>query len=225
VVREALSLGARGYVHKTRCQTDLLPAIEAVLRGKQYVGSGLEFGTDAQTPHGHEVVFCSGDRVLLDALSRFIASALNVGDAAIALVTQAHRDSLLEGLSTQGVDVDAAILRRTLLPWDVRDAPSTFMVNDWPDEARLLSVLGRLIESTTKGATGERRRVVTCGECAPTLWAESKVEAAIRVEHVWNEATRGHRIDTLCVHPSLRGLADDLSFRRLCAEHTAVYSQ
>jgi DNA-binding NarL/FixJ family response regulator len=84
VVREALSLGALGYVHKPRCQTDLLPAIEAVLRGKPYVGSGLEFGTDTPTPHRHEVVFCSGDGVLLDAPSRFIAAA----DSAQMLATQ-----------------------------------------------------------------------------------------------------------------------------------------
>jgi len=31
VVQEALSLGALGYVHKPRAQSDLLPAVEAVL--------------------------------------------------------------------------------------------------------------------------------------------------------------------------------------------------
>ncbi len=33
----ALSTGAQGYVHKVRVQCDLLPAIEAVLRGEQFV--------------------------------------------------------------------------------------------------------------------------------------------------------------------------------------------
>ena len=37
VVQEALSLGAQGYVVKTRAGTDLLAAVEAVLQGKQYV--------------------------------------------------------------------------------------------------------------------------------------------------------------------------------------------
>jgi hypothetical protein len=122
------------------------------------------------------------------------------------------------------VDVDAAIQRGTFVPWDSRDALSTFMVHGWPDEVRLSTALGGLIESITKGVTEERRRVVTCGECAPVLWAEGKVDAAIRAEYLWNEATRRHGVDTLCVYPSLRGLEDDLSFRRLCAEHTAVYS-
>jgi DNA-binding NarL/FixJ family response regulator len=40
VIQEALSLGALGYVVKTRAGSDLMPAVEAVLQGKQYV-SGL----------------------------------------------------------------------------------------------------------------------------------------------------------------------------------------
>jgi DNA-binding NarL/FixJ family response regulator len=40
VIQEALRLGAQGYVVKTRAGSDLMPAVEAVLQGKQYV-SGL----------------------------------------------------------------------------------------------------------------------------------------------------------------------------------------
>jgi DNA-binding NarL/FixJ family response regulator len=39
VAQAALSTGARGYVHKARAQRDLLPAIDAVLRGEQFVSS------------------------------------------------------------------------------------------------------------------------------------------------------------------------------------------
>ena len=41
VVQEALSLGARGYVAKTQLGTDLLPAVDAVLRGKHFMSAGL----------------------------------------------------------------------------------------------------------------------------------------------------------------------------------------
>ena len=37
VVQEALSLGAWGYVVKTRAGSDLLTAVEAVISGKQFV--------------------------------------------------------------------------------------------------------------------------------------------------------------------------------------------
>ena len=36
VVQEALRLGALGYVVKTRAGSDLMPAVEAVLQGKQF---------------------------------------------------------------------------------------------------------------------------------------------------------------------------------------------
>lgn len=53
VVREALRLGASGYVYKPRAQSDLLPAIDAVLGGKRFVSSGLESseGTDPSGAH------------------------------------------------------------------------------------------------------------------------------------------------------------------------------
>jgi DNA-binding NarL/FixJ family response regulator len=41
VVQEALNLGARGYVVKTRAATDLLAAVEAVLEGRQFVSGGI----------------------------------------------------------------------------------------------------------------------------------------------------------------------------------------
>lgn len=41
VVTAALSNGANGYVRKENAQTDLLPAVEAVLRGDRFVSRGL----------------------------------------------------------------------------------------------------------------------------------------------------------------------------------------
>jgi len=48
VVAAALSNGAKGYVRKQNAKTELLPAIEAVLRGDHFVSSGL--GRDGQSP-------------------------------------------------------------------------------------------------------------------------------------------------------------------------------
>ena len=42
VIQAALDLGALGYLHKTRIHQDLLPAIESVLAGKQFVSTGWE---------------------------------------------------------------------------------------------------------------------------------------------------------------------------------------
>ncbi len=41
VVQAALGTGALGYVYKMNAQKELLSAVDAVLQGKQFVGSGL----------------------------------------------------------------------------------------------------------------------------------------------------------------------------------------
>ena len=41
VVQEAIRLGALGYVEKTRAQMDLLPAVDAVVRGIQFVSRSI----------------------------------------------------------------------------------------------------------------------------------------------------------------------------------------
>ncbi|HET6314394.1 MAG TPA: hypothetical protein VFH60_11200, partial [Chloroflexia bacterium] len=41
---------------------------------------------------GHAVQFYDDDHFLLDALGRFVGSALEAGDAAIVIATEAHRD-------------------------------------------------------------------------------------------------------------------------------------
>jgi DNA-binding NarL/FixJ family response regulator len=42
IVQEALKLGARGYVAKTKAGSDLLPAVEAVLEGRKFVSCALQ---------------------------------------------------------------------------------------------------------------------------------------------------------------------------------------
>lgn len=66
VVQEALSTGAQGYVYKARAQSELLPAIDAVLRGIEFVSSSLRGSrftdTGVSKPfHRHEVLFYSID--------------------------------------------------------------------------------------------------------------------------------------------------------------------
>jgi len=100
------------------------------------------------------------------------------------------------------------------------------MVNDLPDPAKFLKVTGNLIAETAKAAKVEPARVAACGECAPLLWAQGKVEAAIRLEHLWDEIAKSHGLDVLCAYllNSLQGGMDSHTFQRICGEHSAVHS-
>jgi DNA-binding NarL/FixJ family response regulator len=232
LVRAALRTGALGVVHKTDAGGELLAAVDAVLRGKQFVSSSLkdcEF-TDTsgeKAPHRHEVLFYSDDAVLLDGFTRFIAAALKAGNAAIVLATESHRNSLVLRLKAQGLDVDAATQQGTYIQLDVAKTLSTFMVNDMPDLARFFEVAGDSIHAAAKVAKGEHPRVVACGECSPLLWAEGKTDAAIRLEQLWDEVGTTFAVDILCGYAlaSFHGEEDEHGFQSICAEHSAVYSQ
>jgi len=231
VVRAALGTGALGYVHKTDAQSELLPAVDAVLRGKQFVSSSLRGFALTDTsgegpPHCHEVQFYSDDAVFIDTLARFIAVALKAGHAAIAVVAESHRNSLVLRLKALGVDVDAATQKGTYIQLDAADTLSTFMVNDMPDAARFFEGFSNFIQSASKATKARHPRVAICGEGVALLWAEGKREAAIRIEQLCNDLAKTHKGDILCAYPfSLHIQEDEDAFRTICAEHSAVYSQ
>jgi DNA-binding NarL/FixJ family response regulator len=232
VVQAALGTGAQGYIYKLDVRRDFWPAIEAVLRGKQFVSRSLEGHQFTETsvqkaPHRHEVLFYSDDSVLLDRLSRFVAAALDAGNAAIVLATKAHRDSLLQRLKAGGVDIDGALQQGTYISVDAADVLSTVIVNDSPDVARFFGGLGGFIEAAAKAAKSEQPRVVVFGEAVALLQAEGKADAAIRFEQLGNDLAEMYKVDILCAYPlsSFHGREDRHVFQSICAEHSAVYSQ
>jgi DNA-binding NarL/FixJ family response regulator len=231
IVWAALDTGAVGYVRKMDAGHELLPAIDAVLRGKQFVSSslkGYEFtGTAGEKlPHRHEVQFYSNNALVLDTYADFIAVALKSGRAAIAVISQSHSDGLLSRLKTEGLDVDAATQQGTYIQLDASKVLSTFMVNDMPDATRFFPVVCGLIEAAAKAARQQHRGVVACGECSPLLWTEGKADAAIRVEQLFDELGKTFGVDILCGYAlsSFHGKEDEHVFQRICAEHSAVYS-
>ena len=231
VVRAALSTGALGYVHKTDVQRDLLPAIEAVLQGRQFVSSSIKgykpaHVLAAKAPHRHEVLFYPDDAVFLDSCTRFIAAALDAGNVAAVVATESHRDSLFQRLKAEGLDVDAEIKHGRYISLDVAKTLSTFMVNDMPDWERFFEVVGGLVSGAAKAGKGEHSRVAMWGECGPLLWAEGKVDAAIRLEQLLNWLATIYEFDVLCAYAlsSFHGEEHEHIFQSICTEHSAAYS-
>jgi DNA-binding NarL/FixJ family response regulator len=249
VVQEALGLGALGYVVKSHAGSELLAALQAVCQGKQFVGNGLSGhsftdATDAQAPdslshkealpsfvqakgemtRSHEVQFYSDDASLLVGFTCFIEAALEAGNAVVVIATDAHLKSLLQRLQAHGVDSAAAIEQGRYIPLNAAATLSTFMVNDLPDPARFFKVGGDLIAAAAKAAKGSYPGVSACGECAPILWAQGKPDAAIQLEHLWDQIANTHNVDILCgyVMESFEDEAERHIYRRICAEHSAV---
>ncbi|HET6178585.1 MAG TPA: response regulator [Candidatus Sulfotelmatobacter sp.] len=251
VVQHAFSLGACGYVVKMDAGRELLVAVDAVLRGERFVGSrftGHHFAgtSDTGTPQiirrdkvltslqrhdisatrRHEATFYSDDESFMEGFTQFIGAALRTGNAVITVATESHRDNLLPRLQTHGLDIGAAIEQGRYIALDAAETLSTFMVNDMPDPVRFMKVASDLIAGAAKAARGEQPRVAACGECAPLLWAHGNAEAAIRVEHLWDEIGRTYDVDILCGYPlgGFHGVLGSRIFPRICAVHSAVHS-
>ncbi len=197
VAKEGLRLGAWGYVIKSHAGGELLAAVEAVIRGEQFVSASLggevfsaiedehalsrlrreevlhqvpPLPRKSETSRSHHVEFYADDECFLDSFTRAIGSALKAGNAVIVVATESHRDSLLQRLQAHGL---------------------------------------------------------ACGECAPTLLAEGKADAAIRLEQLWDEMAKSYDVDILCGYPlgSFHRIPHSQAFQRICAEHSAVYSR
>lgn len=246
IVQEALQLGALGYVFKADAADELLLAVDAVRKGRQFVSrrfAALGIGdtskeyrddhsrTQSHMPQEerkidrfHEVGSHRNDASFVADFARFIERALRMGNPVIVVANESHRTQLVTELSARGWDVAVAIRKGRYTALDTGETLSTFMVNDWPDAAQLARVVRNLIREA-KAGQAKHSRVAVCGECAPTLLAQGKAEAAIEVEHLWDQMARKYGLQLLCGYV-LSGSVEKNShiFQRICAEHSAAYS-
>jgi CheY-like chemotaxis protein len=255
VALAALDAGGFGYVVKSDVENELLTAVEAVMSGERFVSALLashdfvgvlgpwapihprtEESVELSAPplirnktigHSHEVAFYGDDESFLIRCSRFIGAALADGDAAIAILTPSHHNRLHKKLESDGCDVAEARKQGRYLAMGPADLLSIFLVNGQPDAARFLKAGGDLIATALKAATRKHPRVAVCGECPAVLHAEGKAEAAVEMERLWNELASMYNVDSLCGYPIERFHGEEQGpiFQRICAEHSAVYSQ
>ena len=223
VVDQAFSSGAHGYVYKPRAHRDALPVLDAIIRGGRFVSGGLERIAQGDTlaSHRHDVVFYSSDAVLTGAFTRFIAGALDEEKAVIVLLTDAHDESLQRRLRASHVDIDLATRQKRYVPVSITELLARVMVNGRPDPAKFEDAAQDLLGEVARDAN-RHAGIAACGECSSTVWANGDVEAAIQLEHLWDEIGKSRRMDILCAYPLVARDGSVQSVRSLCAEHTAV---
>ena len=224
VVEQAFQRGAHGYVYKPRVWRDLFPVLDSIVRGGRFVSGGLEriARGDSLASHRHHVAFYANDSVLVGAFSRFIAGALQEGHAVITAVTEAHDLSLRQRLHGAGVDVALAVRQGRYVPVSISDVLAHVMVNGRPDAAQFLNATGDVVTEAARRATSRHANVSACGECSATVWAQGHLEAAIQLEHLFDELANSHQIDMLCAYPLTTRDESVTAVRSLCAAHTTV---
>ena len=160
----------------------------------------------------HAVQFYNDDVFLIDTVSAFITAGLKENGAIIVIATAQHREELRNTLQ--------AANNSSITYIDAVELLSTFMVDDWPNEARFTSTVGPLLQrAALKGP------VRIFSEMAVVLWTEGKTRAAIRLEELGNELASQHAFSLLCAYP-MSGFPDqknNLSFLQVCRAHTHVH--
>ena len=176
IAEEALSTGAGGYVVKSDAGSELLPAIEAVLHGEQFVSAGLKDRNSIDTDRGlrekvvassrlqsverHELRLYADDSAFVDGFAQSIEATLENRNAIVVIVTESHRADLLQKLRADGVDVDSAVERRLLILLDVADSLSIVTVDAATDENRSAGMAQVIVEAVRTAKDGHRHVAV-----------------------------------------------------------------
>ena len=199
-VQAAFSAGAQGYIHKLSADADLIPAIDAVVAGRQYISSDIDPGSSAKEQSRREVLFYSEDSVFLTNGVRFLRGALESDGAAVAIVTAAHGQSLVERLESEGVDVNRAIQQGRYILLDVGEFVSNGVVNGVPDFKRFSRVLGDAVRSAFKARKTKHSRVAIVGECSALLCAKDNFDGAAQIETEDVDSFDSRGVDILCTY-------------------------
>ena len=173
---------------------------------------------------GHVVQLYSDDAFLLEILTGFIGGALSAGDGALVVATRAHAHSLEQRLRQRGLDTGMAIRQGRYIVLDARELLPRFMVNDSVDERRFMEVIRTALTQIRDAGPQANRRIAVFGELVALLWAEGKMQEAIRVEKLWNKLAEEHRFFLLCAYP-VTGFSDEKDiqpFLEMCRQHSDV---
>jgi DcmR-like sensory protein len=172
----------------------------------------------------HAVQFYSGENFLLDSGARFISTALGAGNSAMLISTQAHRDGIAERLKTLGVDADGAVRKGRYVTVDALQLLAQLVVDGQLSRTRFDEFLHQFMLPLRAAAESERQLVAVFGELVGMLWADGDPEAAIELEHFWNELSSQGSYCLRCLYPiaSFSDPAQSELFTKLCAEHVGT---
>jgi signal transduction histidine kinase len=194
--------------------------------------TGLTGNASTPVPHlslapnrnAHIVYFYEEDSFLLDSLTKLIGTTLGAGDAAVVIATLAHREGLARRLKARGLDLEVSSHLGRYWALDAAETLSGFMLNGVPNETLFHSFMGSLLSSIPPTAEGKRPRIVLFGEMVALLWSEGNIDAAIKLEQLWNDLARSHSFHLHCAYP-LKGFDQEghsQAFLNICAEHSHV---
>lgn len=189
------------------------------------IQSIASLGQAANHDHGgHVVQLYMQDSFLLEVLSRFVGSALAVGDAVLVIATKDHREGLAQLLKSRGIDPAKATSQGRYILLDAPETLSRIKVNGSLDEKRFMDIVGGALTRINSASDSADSGTAVFGELVALLWAEGNHKAALRVEELWNSLAHEHSFSLLCAYP-ITGFNHERHiepFLKMCSLHSDV---
>lgn len=172
----------------------------------------------------HAIQFYSGDSFLLDSLTRFVCTALEAAESTLVIASQVRQDELAERLKARGIDTDRLVKKERYVTVDSFQTLERLTVDGKPDKTRFDEFVRRVVLPLKAAAESKPQRVAVCGEIVAILWAAGKAEAAIELEHLWNELATQGCYCLRCFYPiaTFSDPGQNELFIKLCAAHASV---
>jgi PAS domain S-box-containing protein len=179
-----------------------------------------------QICEGHVVQFYTDDVVLTEGLARFIGSALQAANGAIVIATKPHRESIATALDSRRIDVQQEILSARYVPLDAEETLSMITRDGYPDEELFSSIIQPAVDSIRARSVNPERPVAGFGEMVALLWGRGKIDAALRLEQLWNSFAQKNCLALRCAYPMVEfsRQRDTEMYLKVCAEHSAMIS-
>src|SRR5579862_3485601 len=172
---------------------------------------------------GHLVQFYTNDNFLIDSMSRRVEIALGEGGAAIVIVTEDHRAQLARCLESRGISVDSAVHQGRYVALGADETLPKIMRDRRPDADVVRALVANLMAQAASAGV-QPARVFVFGEMVALLWMQGNAQAAIEIEHLWNELQNSYGFRLHCAYPlqSFDRTEHAKDLTRICQVHSAV---
>jgi hypothetical protein len=169
----------------------------------------------------HAVQFYGTEDSLYSTVSAFLAEGLIVGEPAMIIAPAAHRDGMLSQLNHRLIHVEHARRSGDLLVLDADEMLALFMIDGVPDPELFDINIGRFIDQVLEGRQGSILRAY--GGMVDVLWKQGRIDAAIRLEILWNRLATRFGLALLCGYAMGNFFKHVAQLQDICSHHTHVF--
>jgi len=169
----------------------------------------------------HAVQFYGSDERLFCAVAGFLAEGLIEGQPGLVIATPTHRAGILHQLSARLIDVERARRDGDLVLLDSDETLDLFLTDGVPDPLAFDQHIGRFIQQSLQGREGAVLRAY--GDMVNILWQQSRPEAAIQLELLWNKLALRFGFSLLCGYAMGNFFKQTSELHAVCEAHSHVY--